>query len=101
MYPNNLTKTIPSTPAESKKVLLNDAELDDIALFLVGNQQRFRENIIIPRILGPVQIKTIEEKRIESVMESCAFKSVMSCVIGMFSVIILYIYACILYYFKS
>jgi len=83
MYPIDLTKTIPSAPADdSKKVFLNDAELDNIALFLVGNQQRFRENIIIPRLLGPVQIKTIEEKRIESVMESCAFKSIMSCVIG-------------------
>lgn len=94
MYPMDFTKTISSAPAgENKKVFLNDAELDNIALFLVGNQQRFRENIIIPRILGPVQIKTIEEKRIESVMESCAFKSIMSCVIGMFSVHILHIYA--------
>ncbi|KAM0735433.1 Mitochondrial import inner membrane translocase subunit Tim22 [Formica fusca] len=81
MYPMDLTKTIPSD-SENKNVFLNDAELDKIALFLVGNQQRFRENIIIPRMLGPVQIKTIEEKRIESVMESCAFKSTMSCVIG-------------------
>ncbi|XP_070168394.1 mitochondrial import inner membrane translocase subunit Tim22-like isoform X4 [Polyergus mexicanus] len=81
MYPMDLTKTIPSD-SENKNVFLNDAELDKIALFLVGNQQRFRENIIIPRMLGPVQIKTIEEKRIESVMESCAFKSIMSCVIG-------------------
>ncbi|XP_050450965.1 mitochondrial import inner membrane translocase subunit Tim22 isoform X3 [Cataglyphis hispanica] len=81
MYPMDLTKTIPSD-SESKNVFLNDAELDKIALFLVGNQQRFRENIIIPRMLGPVQIKTIEEKRIERVMESCAFKSIMSCVIG-------------------
>jgi len=83
MYPVDLTKISPAAAAgESKRVLLNDADLDKIALFLVGNQQRFRENIIIPRMLGPVQIKTIEEKRIESVMESCAFKSIMSCVIG-------------------
>lgn len=80
MYPVDLTKTIP--PAAADKASLSDAELDTIARLLVGNQQRFRENIIIPRLLGPVQIKTIEEKRIESVMESCVFKSVMSCVIG-------------------
>lgn len=77
----DLTKTIPPE-SENKNVFLNDAELDKIAIFLVGSQQRFRENIVIPRILGPVQIKTIEEKRIESAMESCAFKSIMSCVIG-------------------
>lgn len=82
MYPADLTKTISPAVAD-KKMLLSDAELDKIALFLVGNQQRFRENIIIPRMLGPVQIKTIEEKRVERVMESCVFKSVMSCVIGM------------------
>ncbi|TGZ57359.1 mitochondrial import inner membrane translocase subunit Tim22 [Temnothorax curvispinosus] len=81
MYPVDPTKTI-SPATAGKKVFLSDAELDKIALFLVGNQQRFRENIIIPRMLGPVQIKTIEEKRIDSMMESCAFKSIMSCVIG-------------------
>lgn len=43
---------------------------------------RFRENIIIPSNLGPVKIKTNEEKMIESVMESCFFKSFMACVLG-------------------
>lgn len=81
MYPMDLTKTVPSD-SENRNVFLNDTDLDKIALFLVGSQQRFRENIIIPRMLGGVQIKTIEEKRIESIMESCAFKSIMSCVIG-------------------
>lgn len=99
MYPMDLTKTVPSEN-ENKNVFLNDGDLDKIALFLVGSQQRFRENIIIPRILGPVQIKTIEEKRIESVMESCAFKSIMSGVIGIYSItyyiIILYVYINIL-----
>lgn len=85
MYPMDLTKTVPSDN-ENRNVFLNDGELDKIALLLVGSQQRFRENIIIPRLLGPVQIKTIEEKRIESVMESCAFKSIMSCVIGIYSI---------------
>lgn len=81
MYSVDLTKTI--SPAATSKKVLSDAELDKIVLSLIGDQQRFRENIIIPRMLGPVQIKTIEEKRIDSIMESCAFKSVMSCVIGM------------------
>lgn len=43
---------------------------------------RYRENIIIPRILGPVIIKTNEEKMIESTIESCPFKSLTSCIIG-------------------
>lgn len=81
MYPIDLTKTITPT-TENKKRFLDDAELDKLALFLVGNQQRFRENIIIPRMVGPVAIKTNEEKRVERVMESCVFKSIMSCVLG-------------------
>lgn len=58
------------------------SEWDNIMMNLIGNQQRFRENIVIPRILGQVHIKSIDEKRVEMVMESCAFKSFMSCVIG-------------------
>lgn len=43
---------------------------------------RIRETIVIPRTQGPVTIKTNEEQMMDSVMESCVFKSVMSCVIG-------------------
>nr|CAI5842422.1 unnamed protein product [Callosobruchus analis] len=50
--------------------------------YFVGNNFRYRENIIIPKTLGPVQIKTNEEKMVESFFESCAFKSMMSCVAG-------------------
>ncbi|KAG7212198.1 hypothetical protein KM043_012538 [Ampulex compressa] len=51
-------------------------------IFWKLNKNRFRDNIIIPRAAGPVKIKTNEEKMIESVMESCVFKSIMSCVLG-------------------
>lgn len=43
---------------------------------------RYRENIVIPNMLGPAKIKTNEEKMIESVVESCFFKSFMACVLG-------------------
>lgn len=59
-----------------------NSDYDSLAKYLIGNNQRFRENIIIPRILGPVIIKTNEEKMIESTIESCPFKSVTSCIIG-------------------
>ncbi|XP_038217423.1 mitochondrial import inner membrane translocase subunit Tim22 [Zerene cesonia] len=57
-------------------------DYDSLAKYLVGNIYRYRENIIIPRVLGPVVIKTNEEKMIESTIESCPFKSVTSCIIG-------------------
>jgi import inner membrane translocase subunit TIM22 len=69
-------------PKERIPFLMYDEEMDKIALYLIGNHQRFRENIIIPRALGGGYIKSNEEKTIEGFMESCAFKSIMSCVIG-------------------
>ncbi|XP_060533806.1 mitochondrial import inner membrane translocase subunit Tim22 [Cylas formicarius] len=50
--------------------------------YFVGNNYRYRDNIIIPKNLGPVQIKTNEEKMVEAFFESCPFKVIMSCVVG-------------------
>lgn len=74
----------PAVPKEAseKRIFMTDPDWDKIAQHLVGNQQRYRENIIIPRGVAPVQIKTIEEKRMDSIVESCVFKSIMSTVIG-------------------
>ena len=65
-------------------VFMENEEWDRIALYLIGDQKRFRENIIIPRALGGGYIKSNEEKTIEGFMESCVFKSIMSCVLGKF-----------------
>lgn len=73
----------PAVIAEKdKRVFLQDRVWDQVAVYLIGNQRRFRENIVIPRGVVPVHIKTNEEKAIETAMESCVFKSVMSCVLG-------------------
>lgn len=74
-----------SKPPPTDPNLLKFAETDDydsLAKYLIGNIYRYRENVIIPRILGPVIIKTNEEKMIESTVESCPFKSLTSCIIG-------------------
>ena len=84
----------PPDPNLSKFVEEND--YDSLTKYLVGNNYRFRENIIIPRILGPVIIKTNEEKMIEATIESCPFKSVTSCVIGKFCASIPVISTCFL-----
>jgi len=65
-----------------KRVFFTNEEWDRLALYMIGNNTRYRENIIIPRMMGPVKIKTREEKMIEAAMESCAFKTVTSCVLG-------------------
>ncbi|KAH8310230.1 hypothetical protein KR044_000126 [Drosophila immigrans] len=72
-----------SKPSEANKPhLIDTAELDRMAMHFVGNLNRYRENIIIPKGNGPVKIKTNEEKLIETAVESCGFKSAMACVMG-------------------
>lgn len=76
--------------SESKEVVMETGEKRQftpeewmsLTNYFVGNDSRFRENVIVPKILSPVRLKTNEEKMVEGVMESCAFKSVMSCVMG-------------------
>lgn len=84
MFNINSSKSSSQSLEISENRMGNDMDLDNIALYLIGTKERFRENIIIPRTVGPVQLKTNEEKLIESVMESCIFKSIASCVIGIF-----------------
>lgn len=71
--------------SEDLKAFLEKNDWEALGKHLVANHQRFRENIIIPRTFGPPQIKTNEEIMIESAVESCVFKSTMSCVIGLHS----------------
>lgn len=81
--PRSKVEKPPETdPPPRRPVFVYDEDLDKIAVYLIGEQQRFRDHIIIPRALGGGYIKTYEEKTIERVMESCAFKSIMSCVVG-------------------
>ncbi|OAD61878.1 Mitochondrial import inner membrane translocase subunit Tim22 [Eufriesea mexicana] len=82
MFNINTSKSSTSVLEASENKNISDVDLDNIALYFISTQQRFRENIIIPRTVGPVQSKTNEEKLIESAMESCIFKSIASCIIG-------------------
>lgn len=70
-----------SSPNEKRS--FTPEEWTYLSNYFIGNNFRYRENIIIPKTLGPVQIKTNEEKMVESFFESCFFKSMMSCVVGM------------------
>lgn len=79
---------LPSPPEleeKDKRVFINDPVWDQVAVYFISNHQRIRDNIIIPRGAAPVHIKTNEEKAVETAMESCVFKSVMSCVLGKFN----------------
>lgn len=57
-------------------------EMDSMLKYFVGNNYKYRDQIIIPRTVGPIQIKSIDEKRVEAFFESCAFKSFVASVMG-------------------
>jgi len=61
---------------------LSSDEWDSVVKHLVGNNYRYRENMIIPRNLIPFEMKSKEQKMVEAAFESCAFKTVLSCVMG-------------------
>lgn len=50
--------------------------------FILREKKYNPRRIIIPQSMGPVRIRSKEEKIIESVQESCIFKSVLSCTMG-------------------
>lgn len=55
---------------------------DDLRHVILDTQSRRRSNILIPVTLAGQTIKSREEVVMERVMESCAFKSVLSGVVG-------------------
>jgi mitochondrial import inner membrane translocase subunit TIM22 len=68
--------------AGSNHVKFTPQEIDSIAKYFVGNTYRYREHVVIPRTVGPIQIKSDQEKQVEAIFESCAFKSVLATVAG-------------------
>ncbi|CAH1395792.1 unnamed protein product [Nezara viridula] len=60
----------------------SENDFNILSRYFLENVHRYRENIVVPKNLGPVAIKTNEEKLVERFFESCGFKSIMSCVIG-------------------
>ena len=64
-------------------VVLPPDEVQDILKTLASRDVRQSPAFTIPRSWGPIMQKSPEEKMIEKTMESCAFKTVMSGVLGM------------------
>lgn len=69
----------------SNKISLTPEECDKIAQRLAFTKDKYRENILMPKVLGQQVLKTKEEYMVETAVESCAFKSLMSCVIGSYN----------------
>jgi import inner membrane translocase subunit TIM22 len=66
----------------SNTVSLPPEDVQEVLKSLSTKDVRQIPNFTIPRSWGPIMSKTKEEKMIEGIFESCAFKAVMSCVVG-------------------
>ena len=59
-----------------------NSELEEVSKYLMGSKIHPYPNIIVPQSAGPARIQAREELMMQNVMESCAFKSGMSFVVG-------------------
>ena len=66
-------------------VTLGSEDFRTVFLALLnGESNKHRTIIPIPRTHGAISFKTREEKLVEAAFESCAFKTLMSCVLGVY-----------------
>ena len=66
----------------NKRKPFSEQELEGVAKYLIGNNIRPYPNIHVPQNCGPARIQPQEELMVANAMESCAFKGVMSFVVG-------------------
>lgn len=62
--------------------MLDQKQINEVLKALCSNDPKYKTIVAIPRTHGPVAAKTREQKLVEAAFESCAFKTVMSCVLG-------------------
>lgn len=66
-----------------KGVVLSGEQMQDVMRRLINpDQRKYMGQILIPSTYGPVVIKTRDERLIDAFFESCAFKCIMSGVLG-------------------
>ena len=67
---------------EQNKAVANDLLFTDMMSRIIGDKRKAKDHVIIPFTGIPQQPKTREELIIHGVMESCSFRTVLSCVLG-------------------
>lgn len=58
----------------------------------IFNNDQFREKIMMPNVMGRPVVKSVEEKTLDSITESCAFKCILSGVMGNTNIFLLTIF---------
>ena len=65
-----------------KEINFSPEEFEQVSKYLMGSQIRPYPNILVPQSAGPARIQPREELMMQTLMESCPFRGVMSFVIG-------------------
>merc|ERR1719452_405041 len=73
--------TVSSTNLNQNQVF-NPSEFESVSKYLMGNSVRLYPSIIVPQSAGPARIQEKPELMMQSLIESCPFKSCMSFVVG-------------------
>eukprot|EP00090_Calanus_glacialis_P032510 TRINITY_DN53864_c0_g1_i1.p1 TRINITY_DN53864_c0_g1~~TRINITY_DN53864_c0_g1_i1.p1 ORF type:complete len:206 (-),score=56.05 TRINITY_DN53864_c0_g1_i1:58-642(-) len=68
--------------SQDQNLVFTPSEFESISKYLIGSSVRLYPNIIVPQSAGPARIQEKPELMMQSVIESCPFKSVMSFVVG-------------------
>jgi len=63
-------------------VVFTPEEFESVSKYLMGTSVKLYPTIIVPQSAGPARIQEKPELMMQSVVESCPFKSVMSFVVG-------------------
>jgi len=66
----------------SKEIVFSPEEFEQVSKYLMGSQIRPYPNILVPQSAGPAKVQAREELMMQSLMESCPFRGVMSFVVG-------------------
>jgi len=65
-----------------QKLPNNDGSWYDLMDKMIGNNKQRFSDVMVPPVGIPQAVRSPDEIRIQRAMDSCMFKSVMSCVIG-------------------
>ena len=73
--------------------LLQEKDVDSFSFIVdhVIGDRKLKTNVFLPNMFGPNQMRTNQELMVTGVMESCAFKAVLSCVAGMLFLFIIFL----------
>jgi len=69
-------------PNNEEKTNMTQEEVLHKFVNRIFSNDQFREKIMMPNVMGRPVVKSVEEKTLDAITESCAFKCILSGVMG-------------------